>query len=70
MTCQGDHYSMMGGSRAPDIGNIVAVAATLRFRNLFPSIGKAPQNPCQKAAVAAFKTFGMNVCLIKKIGTV
>ncbi len=70
ITCAGDHYSMMEPSRSPDIGKIIAVAAGIRFRSLFPLAGRSQLNASQKAAVSFFKNTGMRLCMIRKIGNI
>ena len=68
VTLLGNHFSMMDASRAPDVGNHIAVHATLRYRSFFPNIGRAPLNACHKDSFAALKESGMQVYFVTQQG--
>ena len=64
----GHHFSIMTGSRAIDVGNHIAVHSTLRYRSLFPNIGRTPQNTCHKDSLEIFKSNGLRVCFVVERG--
>ena len=66
ITCSGDHFSMMDPSRAPDIGSILTLSASLIYRSLLPNLGRIPKNACHKASLQLFRQHGLKVSFIGK----
>ncbi len=59
---------MMDQGRAQNVGKVLAVAATLRYRDIFPMIGRIALNSNHTTTAAIFKERGMKVFFIQKSG--
>ncbi len=66
--CPGNHFSIMDQGRGQNIGKVLAVTAALRYREIFPMIGRIALNANHTTTVAIFKERGMRVYFFQKAG--
>ena len=66
--CSGDHFTIVEKSRGQSVGNVLATAASLIFRNISPKAGGIKLNANHDIAKDICKSRGIAVCMIHKSG--